>query len=322
MGAADGIWQRAVPAALVLAMLVMTGCNALSPRSSLTPQTRPPGLGAQAPAPLSEASLSLARYYGAVQSDLLSQGLLRTDGGGPDTPFDSARLARNFETIAFFDEYTRAGGTTIRNSGVSGRLTRWAGPVRIGIEFGNSVPGDVRRLDRGRISAYAQRLARVSGHPIGVNRASANFHVFVAGEDDRDFVLDRLRQLIPSISRTELDLFANLPRSFYCLVVAAAVPDRPNELSRAVALIRAEHPDLVRHSCIHEEIAQGLGLPNDSPYVRPSIFNDDDEFALLTRHDEFLIKMLYDPRLESGMTAEEARPIAQTIAAELLAADL
>jgi hypothetical protein len=53
--------------------------------------------------------------------------------------------------------------------------------------------------------------------------------------------------------------------------------------TRAVAVVRAEHPDLLRQSCIHEEIAQGLGLPNDSPAARPSIFNDDEEFALLTR---------------------------------------
>ena len=85
-----------------------------------------------------------------------------------------------------------------------------------------------------------------------------------------------------------------------------------------MALIRAEHPDLVRRTCIHEEIAQGLGLPNDSPTARPSIFNDDDEFALLTSHDELLLKMLYDPRLKAGMTADEARPVARIIARELM----
>ncbi|MEZ5685909.1 MAG: DUF2927 domain-containing protein, partial [Paracoccaceae bacterium] len=41
-------------------------------------------------------------------------------------------------------------------------------------------------------------------------------------------------------------------------------------------------------------------------------------FALLTRHDELLLRMLYDPRLTPGMTEAEARPIVQTIAAELM----
>ena len=69
-------------------------------------------------------------------------------------------------------------------------------------------------------------------------------------------------------------------------------------------MIRAEHPDLLRLSCLHEEIAQGLGLSNDSPAARPSIFNDDEEFALLTRHDELLLTMLYDPRMIPGMSVD------------------
>ena len=78
----------------------------------------------------------------------------------------------------------------------------------------------------------------------------------------------------------------------------------------------------MRHACIHEEVAQGLGLPNDSPYARPSIFNDDDEFALLTSHDEALLRMLYDPRLKNGMTVDEARPIVRILAREEMGAEL
>ena len=61
-----------------------------------------------------------------------------------------------------------------------------------------------------------------------------------------------------------------------------------------------------------------MGLANDSPSARPSIFNDDDEFALLTTHDELLLKMLYDPRLKAGMTLPEAKPIIRTITTEFL----
>jgi hypothetical protein len=86
-----------------------------------------------------------------------------------------------------------------------------------------------------------------------------------------------------------------------------------------VALVRAEHPERLRAACIHEELAQGMGLANDSPGARPSIFNDDEEFGLLTRHDELLLRMLYDERMRPGMMAEEAAPVAREIASELLA---
>ena len=92
--------------------------------------------------------------------------------------------------------------------------------------------------------------------------------------------------------------------------------------AKAVAVVRAEHPPLLRQSCYHEELAQGLGLPNDSPKARPSIFNDDEEFAFLTTQDELLLRMLYDQRLHPGMTAAEGRPIVERIARELLAGEV
>jgi len=306
--------------AVVSAALLIAGCDDL--RTS--PPARPSGLDASAQTvpPASQASQDLARYYRAVQSDRLTNGLLRTDGGGPDTPFSADDLARNFENIAFFSEYSRGAATGSSRGRTSGSLSRWRGPVRIGVEFGPSVPHDKRRRDQASIDKYTSRLARLTGHSISSVKERANFHVFVAGEDDSDFVQQRLKQLAPNISQAELALLRDLPRSFYCLVAATSDQRNPPSYARAIVLIRAEHPDLVRLSCVHEEIAQGLGLPNDSALARPSIFNDDDEFALLTNHDELLLKMLYDPRLKPGMTAEQARPVARIIARDLMGQNL
>jgi hypothetical protein len=118
-------------------------------------------------------------------------------------------------------------------------------------------------------------------------------------EDDRRRLGPRLRALIPGISEASLATIVDMPRSTYCLVVAWD-PDDDGGYETAVAVIRSEHPDLLRLSCIHEEMAQGMGLSNDSPDARPSIFNDDEEFALLTPHDEMLLRILYDPRLRPG----------------------
>jgi Protein of unknown function (DUF2927) len=299
--------------AILAAALALASCDTTNTVRVAQPVAAP----APRPAP-SAQSENLAAYYAAVQNQQMTQGLLRTDGGGPDTPFTPDTLARNFEQIAFFSEYTR--GAFTPGFGGSERLTRWSGPVRVGIEFGASVPTEQRSRDVTSIQDYTNRLARVTGHSISNVTRNANFHVFVAGEDDRAFVETRLKQLIPDISQAELDLYGNLPRQMYCLVVAGI--GSPNNYTRAVVLIRSEHPDLVRLSCIHEEIAQGLGLSNDSPSARPSIFNDDDEFALLTDHDELLLKMLYDPRLKQGMTADQARPVVRIIARDLMGQDL
>ena len=307
---------------VLLAALALGGCALLNPVASPVPPSRPKDLGPPEPPPRSEDSIALSRYYRALQNDLLTRGLLRRDGGGPDTSFTVADLVRNFETLAFFGEYSRGFTRATRSREDVGRLSRWNVPVRVAIEFGDSVPLEQREKDRADITAYVARLGRITGHPISATRSIGNFHVFVAGQDDREFVQTRLKKLIPGISQGELDIFANLPKSFYCLVVAASDATSPSTYMGAVALIRAEHPDLVRLSCIHEEIAQGLGLPNDSLKARPSIFNDDDEFALLTSQDELLLKMLYDPRLKPGMTADQARPVMWVIARELMGAGL
>ena len=291
-----------------LALAGVTACQpiAFAPTADL----------AIAPTPqASAASQEIRAYYQRVESDLTVRGLLRIDGGGPDTPYTSAMLARNFERVTFFDEHTL--GARLESGGGQQRLlSRWDQPVRIAMEFGPSVSPDVAGSDRDLVAAFATRLARVTDHPITASRFRANFHVMVMGEDDRSAMRARFAELLPGISATNLARLMVMPKDMHCLVIVShAEAPNPRILS-AVAIVRAEHPDLLRRACYHEEIAQGLGLVNDSPYARPSIFNDDDEFALLTSHDEALLSMLYDPRLRIGMSADEARPLVIQIARE------
>ncbi|RBI70530.1 hypothetical protein DQW77_13845 [Roseovarius sp. TE539] len=296
-------------------LMTLAACMDVNDR----PATEPPPQDAALPAPDAEAgpsprSRALARHYANVQRSLLARGLLRTDGGGVDTPYDADDLLRNFERIAFYDEYARDGG--LRHSdGQAGGLRKWAEPVRIAVEFGDSVPKEQREEDRQAVAAYSARLSRITGHPIRAGAARPNFNVLIMGEDDRDRAIARIRQIVPGISPNSIDLFRGLPRSIHCLVVAFSSGGSDYVYKRAIAFIRAEHPDLLRRSCIHEELAQGLGLANDSPRARPSIFNDDDEFALLTTHDEELLRLLYNPALSPGMTVAEARPILRRLLA-------
>lgn len=298
-----------------LAAMALAGCVA-EPVVNPPPRPVTPTPAPQAPRPSVE-SQALAAYYAQIQSDFLSQGMLRTDGGGRDAPFNARMLAENFVRIALFDEYQRtAGGLIQRETGST--LRRWQAPVRVGLNFGAAVSDTRRATDRARIGSYLARLSAITGHPIALSDpASANFHIHIVTEDERRALGPVIRRDLPDLSPVEVMGLTNLPRSTYCIVYA--VSDGASSIYRkAFAVIRAEHPDLLRLSCIHEEIAQGLGLANDSPVARPSIFNDDEEYALLTRQDELMLRMLYDRRLQPGMTAVEARPIVQTIAREMM----
>jgi hypothetical protein len=320
----------AIPAALA-GLLVLSGCEEVPPPAeppaapaepAPPPAPPPPSRPAPPPAPEPPAAPSaqseaLALYYRRLQADLLSQGLLRGDGGGTDAPFTDTMLARNFLRIALYDEYSESSAGTMVPEARQTRLRRWDQPIRMEIIFGPSVPAEQAARDRASIAAYGARLSRLTGVPISQVESGGNFHVAVLSEDDRRAFEPRLRALVPGIADSSVRAFMNLPRSTLCLVIAFGEEGRAG-YGRAVALIRAEHPNLLRSACIHEELAQGMGLANDSPQARPSIFNDDEEFALLTRHDELLLRILYDRRLRTGMTLEEAEPVVRQIATELM----
>lgn len=305
---------RITRAALAIGFgLVLTGCIASSPGIAPVPATPP-----VVPAAPTAKSAAAAAYFTQVQQALLTQGMLRSDGG-EEIPVTDRMLAENFMRIALRDEYRRSGGGFVRQETES-NLRRWEIPVRVGIRFGASVPPDRQATDRARIASFVARLSRITGHPMSVDERAPNFFIHIVSEDEREALGPTVRATLPGLGAAEVAEITNMPRTTYCLVYALA-DGNTGSYTRAFAVIRSEHPDLLRLSCLHEELTQGLGLPNDSPRARPSIFNDDEEFALLTDHDELLLRMLYSPELRPGMTPEEARPIVFSLARRLLGGD-
>nr|WP_234450688.1 DUF2927 domain-containing protein [Paracoccus sp. MC1862] len=331
--------HRAVPFGgrrfAMLALLALTACAPRpDPVPPPTPAQRPAVIPAPSPRPeisqeqlrreraeaarmaaaraATPASATMAQYLSGVQDSLLSRGLLRADAG---TPPDAARLAEDFIQIALRDEYVMQDGRLVPQSRPA-PLRRWERPVRISVVFGDSVLPAARTRDRALVADFAARLQRITGHPVGLTGSGGNFVVLFVNEDERRAIGPRLAALVPGIPPSDIRAIEGLSPQNYCTVFAYS-PGAGAAYSNAVAVIRAELPERLRLSCIHEELAQGMGLANDSPDARPSIFNDDEEFAYLTAHDERLLKMLYDRRLRPGMTEAEARPIVARIAAEL-----
>lgn len=176
--------------------------------------------------------------------------------------------------------------------------------------------------DRRAVRAYTERLAELTGLDMQMGpQSTANMLVlFLNAEERIEFSADLPRQY-PDIEPAVIDAFANSPREIFCAAIAFTRPGERGVYDHALILIKAEHSEAMRTSCIEEEMAQAMGLTNDSATARPSIFNDTKEFAFLTEHDEMLLRMLYDPRLEAGMTAREASPLLTEIAHDALDAE-
>ncbi len=294
-------------------LLGLAACDSAAP-----PAVKAPVQGSELPPAMPETAESAAirSYYGEVQLSLLSQGLLRTDAGGQDAPFTDRNLTENFLRIALYEEYARGEVTSVRNESPI-RLLRWDRPVRVSVLFGASVPDDRQAADRARIASYLARLSQVTGHPISLSDQNPNVWVHIASVDERAALGPFLSRELSELTPTQIAGITTMSRDTFCQVLTQSDPTT-STYARAVAVIPSEQPDLLRLSCIHEELAQALGLPNDSNAARPSIFNDDEEFALLTTQDELMLRLLYDPALSPGMTEAEARPIVQTLATRFM----
>jgi hypothetical protein len=273
--------------------------------ASPTPAVRPP---------VDDVTGFLRQREGA----LVARGYLRRDDGR-DIRVSAAQLAEIYTQVALTDEYQRQGTGFVAQRRAS-LLRRWEQPVRLQLEFGASQPTSLRLRDRSAVSDLAARLTEAARHPVILlpeGAPGANFHVLVLTEAERRAIGNRLRALVPGIDAATVSLVENLPLSVNCLALAFS-RSGTSVYSDALAIVRAEHPDLSRTACYHEEITQGLGLASDSPAARPSIFNDADEFAVVTWHDLALLRLHYDPRLRPGMTTEQALPLIRTIATELV----
>ena len=299
------------------AFIGLSGCALFEEPTK--PKPRPAGIKPvpEVP-PASIESQQIAAYYASIQARLRSQGLLRQETNPSDARFTSSDLIENFERIALFDEYSVQNNVFVAGQTAS-TLRRWERPISIGVTFGPSVTKEQRAKDMAAVRQFSRRLARLTGLNISLADARrANFSILFLNKDEQRELTPQLAKSVNYLTPQIVNEVQNSPRSIFCVAYAVSEAGSQAGYKGAVILIKAEHTDLMRKSCIQEEMAQALGLANDSPDARPSIFNDDEEFALMTAHDDLLLQMLYDPRLRIGMNVHDAHPIVQEIAQDLL----
>lgn len=245
--------------------------------------------------------------YVAYQVALRAMGDLRTERSPADAPFSGDDLARNFERIALRHEADASVPASEKNWEPNA-LMRWEGPLNYRV-FGGAATED----DRAEVRRLMRTIGRLTGLRITEADSELNFLILVTSPEERDHFAEQLGRLNPALEGT-FDFWRRTP-SVICVANNLFSARDANRIVAGLVAIGSETTGLLRRACLHEEIVQALGLANDHPDARPSIFNDDSEFALLTEHDEYLLRLLYDPRLRPGMTADEAMPVVRRIVA-------
>ena len=260
--------------------------------------------------------LKLRKYYSQLEERKTSLGLLRQDGGGVDTPFDLNDIVEAFEHLAFYNEYDIDKNKLLPNSNAVS-LAKWKSNTNILVRFGPSIDKEQKDKDIKEISSLISNLSKITDHKIEFSQQNENMYVVIANQEEIKYLIGEIGLTRPEFDPTRIPIITQLPKDIHCMAMTSMSSDPNSAIFSALVIIRSELPEIMRRACFHEEIAQSLGLTNDSHFARPSIFNDDDEFATLTKFDEILLRILYDHRLQPGISQKEAAQLVKQIATEI-----
>lgn len=263
--------------------------------------------GLAACSPSVNARLSDTEVWRAYEKSLIAKGKLKTERAPADTPYSNEALIRSFREIMFFDEFIRD-EDSYRAGRAERLLEKRTGPVRYSL-WGQGVT----ERDRADLTDIATRVQRATGLTLIESARSSDIEVLILNEEERLSLAMKVR-LAGALAMAN-DLENNL-EGLVCAAYYFESEDAP-ELVDYTIIIPNELSGILRKSCIEEEFGQAFGPSADYDGARPSIFNDDEEYAFFTEHDAWLFRILYDPRLKDGMDLETAMPIVRRIVAEL-----
>lgn len=85
--------------------------------------------------------------------------------------------------------------------------------------------------------------------------------------------------------------------------------DDAYRIRRAEVILPTDAGEFTFYDCAYEELLQGLGAINDDATVPWTMFNDTVQMGFFDLYDQYLLNILYDPRIRPGMTRAEVEHI-------------
>jgi hypothetical protein len=85
--------------------------------------------------------------------------------------------------------------------------------------------------------------------------------------------------------------------------------DKLYRIRRAEVILPVDAGEFAFYDCAYEELLQALGAINDDPSVPWTMFNDDVQMGFFDIYDQYLLNILYDPRIRPGMTKQEVNQL-------------
>jgi Protein of unknown function (DUF2927) len=140
-------------------------------------------------------------------------------------------------------------------------------------------------------------------------------HLDIAVTDDRQAANVVVRLVAGrDFGRTIRSLYGSdrarqIQRSLHPQCLSGIGKDKLYRIRRAEVILPVDASDFTFYDCAYEELLQALGAINDDPSIPWTMFNDDVQMGFFDVYDQYLLNILYDPRILAGMTRLEVEAL-------------
>ncbi|MBR1086309.1 DUF2927 domain-containing protein [Bradyrhizobium manausense] len=221
-----------------------------------------------------------------------------TRAESPDISNRRAEQRRTFSDAEIQDGFLKiALDAELQLGARTHRIRKFDEPVRIFVD-GNVSPQRTAALD----AVVRDIRARIDHLDVAVtdNRSAANFVV----------TLITARQLLPTIrARFGSEKARQIEHSLNPQCLSGIAKDGAYRIRRAEVILPVDAGEFTFYDCAYEELLQALGAINDDRSVPWTMFNDDVQMGFFDIYDQYLLNILYDPRIRPGMTRKEVESL-------------
>jgi hypothetical protein len=205
------------------------------------------------------------------------------------TDFTNDEIKDGFFKIAFRAE--------LQIGAAAERVRKYDEPVRI------FVVSESKPDRRSEIAAIVDDIRGRVNHldvTITDDRQAANFTVMLVGKRD-------LARTIRS--RYGSDRARRIQQALAPQCLSGIGKDNLYRIRRAEVILPVDAGEFAFYDCAYEELLQALGAINDDPSVPWTMFNDEVQMGFFDVYDQYLLNILYDPRIRPGMTKQEVEQL-------------
>ena len=213
--------------------------------------------------------------------------------------FTDSEITEGFFKTAFGAEFHLAGRVD--------RIRKYDMPVRV---FAEGAGRPDRKAQLAKVVADIAR--RVQHLDIAMAETNDDANVIVNLVRDRD-----LSRTITSLYGSERAREIGTSLDPQCL--SGFRKNDQFEIEHSDVILTYDSSDFTFLDCAYEELLQSLGPINDTSSVPWTMFNDNVSMGFFDVYDQYILNLLYDPRIKAGMTVQEVKAVLPEVLADVRA---